>query len=409
MAENLLAEWPDVALELRKTALLIIGHGRFEADEFVAAEEAYHQLLAMALTVDEQGKVHERLLASVYKQAEALEAEGEIDGAVANYLRIAAIDPLAPMAAQGHFDAVAAIETQGRVTEAAALLQEFRVKYPKHDLAQNLDMRLAAMYEHSGDLQRAVLEYLSLSERAPDKEARRQAKYRSAEIFLALKDTEKAIEHFRDYAHTYEKPQAIALEAMHHMDELYQRTGETDKQRFWLGKKIDAHRAMGSGATERSTYLAASAQFVFASDEKQKFGKITLTHPLKKSLRRKQSALKKTLKAYELAAGYKVAEFATASTFEIADLYRSLSKSILVSDRPKNLSELEMAQYEILLEEQAYPFEEQAISLHEINQQKSWAGIYDEWVEKSFVELAELMPGRYKKPELEVGYAQAIH
>ncbi|MGK0224803.1 MAG: hypothetical protein ACI9ON_004060, partial [Limisphaerales bacterium] len=240
-------------------------------------------------------------------------------------------------------------------------------------------------------------------------EARRQAKYRSAEIFLALKDTEKAIEHFRDYAHTYEKPQAIALEAMHHMDELYQRTGETDKQRFWLGKKIDAHRAMGSGATERSTYLAASAQFVFASDEKQKFGKITLTHPLKKSLRRKQSALKKTLKAYELAAGYKVAEFATASTFEIADLYRSLSKSILVSDRPKNLSELEMAQYEILLEEQAYPFEEQAISLHEINQQKSWAGIYDEWVEKSFVELAELMPGRYKKPELEVGYAQAIH
>jgi hypothetical protein len=81
----------------------------------------------------------------------------------------------------------------------------------------------------------------------------------------------------------------------------------------------------------------------------------------------------------------------------------------MTSDRPDNLSELELEQYEILLEEQAFPFEEQAISLHEINMRRSWEGVYDDWVKKSFVELGQLMPARFDKPELEVAYVEIIH
>ena len=409
LAENLLLEWPDVAVELRRTALLIIGHGRFERDEFAAAETAYHELLTMDLEPDAAQRVNERLLAAVYKQGEAAEAAGEVDVAVQHFLRVAQLDATSPLAAQGHFDAVAVLESAQRIPQAAALLSEFRSLYAGHALTAGIDLRLAGMYELTGDLAAAAAEYTTLSRTAEDAETRRGAKYRTAEIYLELDDVPAAIEHFRDYAHTYKQPADIRLEAMHHMDELYQRTGEEDKRRFWLRKKIELHRDLGGDATERSTYLAASAQFIFAADEKVRFQSLRLTHPLKRSLKKKQKALKKTLKAYELAAGYKVAEFATASTFEIADLYRQLSKSIMDSDRPKNLNELEMAQYDILLEEQAYPFEEQAISLHEINQQKAWDGIYDDWVQKSFAELAELMPGRFNKPEQEVVYADAIH
>jgi hypothetical protein len=102
-------------------------------------------------------------------------------------------------------------------------------------------------------------------------------------------------------------------------------------------------------------------------------------------------------------------EFTTASTYEIADLYSALSKSIMSSDRPQDLSALEMEQYDILLEEQAFPFEEQAIDLHQINLRRAWSGTYDDWVRKSFAELMRLMPGRFNKPESEVTYAQAIH
>jgi hypothetical protein len=176
-----------------------------------------------------------------------------------------------------------------------------------------------------------------------------------------------------------------------------------------LKKKIQVHKDMGKDVSERATYLAASAQLVFATDERSVYTAIRLTHPLKSSLKKKQRAMKKTLKAFEKVAAYGVAEFTTASTYEIADLYTALAKSIMASDRPKNLSELEMQQYDILLEEQAFPFEEQSIGLHEINVRRAWNGTYDTWVQKSFAELMRLMPGRFNKPEREVSYAQAIH
>jgi cellulose synthase operon protein C len=54
----------------------------------------------------------------------------------------------------------------------------------------------------------------------------------------------------------------------------------------------------------------------------------------------------------------------------------------------------------VLLEEQAFPFEEKAIKLHELNTARAKEGIYDEWVQKSFTALAQLNPGRYAKVEI---------
>lgn len=409
LAANLLDTWPEVQPELRKTALLILGHGRFELEDYVAAESAYHELLAGRLDAEAQAKVEERLLAAVYKQGEAAEAAGAVDVAVAHYLRLEDIDPGAALAAQGHFDAVAVVEEAGRVGEAAALLQAFRGSYPDHELNVDVEKRLADMYEKTGDWERAAREYLTLASTAEETDVRRQSLYRAAELYLELEDSPAAIEHFRNYAHTYEEPMALNLEAMHHLDLLYQQQGDGSKRRFWLERKIALHRKMGSAATDRATYLAAEASYVFAEDERQNFEVIRLTHPLPKSLKRKQKALTSTVKAFEAVADYQVAGFSTASTFRIADLYASLSRSIMDSDRPKGLSELELEQYEILLEEQAFPFEEQAIALHEINMRRSWEGIYDDWVKQSFAELSRLMPARFDKQEVDVAYVETIH
>ena len=409
LAENLLLEWPDVAQPLQTTALLIVGHGRFEQEQFAAAETAYRQLMGLTLETADADKVTERLLAAIYKQGEAAEAEGLVDQAVGHYLRIADVSAVAPLAAQGQFDAVAVLEGAGRVSEASELLADFRSRYPDHELAAGIDLRLASMYEQTENWSSAAAEYVTLSRGAEDEAVRRQSLYRAAEIYREQNQAELAIEHFRNYAHTYKQPVDLRLEAMHNMDELYQQTGDADKRRFWLKQKIDLHRGMGSGATERATFLAASAQAVFAEEAKAEFASIALKHPLKRSLKRKQKALQKTLRAYEALASYEVAQFTTASTFEIASLYRTLSAAIMDSDRPGNLSELEMAQYEILLEEQAFPFEEQAIDLHQINMQRAWSGVYDDWVKQSFEALAQLMPGRFAKTETEVRYATAIH
>ena len=67
--------------------------------------------------------------------------------------------------------------------------------------------------------------------------------------------------------------------------------------------------------------------------------------------------------------------------------------------RAADLAADALEQYEILLEEQAFPFEERAIDLYVANSDRVADGVYDEWVQKSFERLAGLMPARYAKKE----------
>ena len=62
-----------------------------------------------------------------------------------------------------------------------------------------------------------------------------------------------------------------------------------------------------------------------------------------------------------------------------------------------SLDENEM--YEILLEEQSFPFEEKAIEVYEANTGRVLNGVWDQWVVLSYEQLAILMPARYAKYE----------
>jgi hypothetical protein len=63
----------------------------------------------------------------------------------------------------------------------------------------------------------------------------------------------------------------------------------------------------------------------------------------------------------------------------------------------------------LLLEEQAFPFEEKAIDIHETNANRAYEGVYDEWVQKSFNALKKLQPIRYAKNERSELFSQVIN
>ncbi|MCZ6498849.1 MAG: hypothetical protein O6765_09020, partial [Gammaproteobacteria bacterium] len=138
------------------------------------------------------------------------------------------------------------------------------------------------------------------------------------------------------------------------------------------------------------------------------FNAVRLVIPLQDSLTLKKERMEDALSAYGVAADYGVAEVTTAVKYEIANLYHSLSRDLFDSERPTDLTSLELAQYDILLEEQAYPFEEQAIDLHEMNAARTAQGIYDEWVKRSLGALAVLYPVRYAKHEEGEQFVSAI-
>lgn len=69
---------------------------------------------------------------------------------------------------------------------------------------------------------------------------------------------------------------------------------------------------------------------------------------------------------------------------------------------------MELEQYELAIEDQAYPFEEKAITVHEDNLKLIALGVYNEWIEKSLQKLAEFVPARYDKPEESSGIISSL-
>jgi hypothetical protein len=172
------------------------------------------------------------------------------------------------------------------------------------------------------------------------------------------------------------------------------------KRDNWYREIVKADSTAGSARTDRTKYLAAKAQLALAEPARDAFRGVRLTAPLKKSLVGKRAALDKALTAYKQAASYDVAEVTTAATYETAELYRTLAKDLLASERPKSLKGEALEEYNTLLEEQVFPFEEQAIQVHELNVARAKDGVYDDGVRASYKALAELKPARYGKTEL---------
>jgi tetratricopeptide (TPR) repeat protein len=409
LASHLIRTRPALEPKLARSAHLILGHGHFELGDFAAAEQDYRAILALPDVGESNADVEQKLLAAIYKQAEAAEAAGEVDTAVAHYLRIADQAPGSELAAKGHYDAVAVVEAQGRWADAARLLSDFRSRYPGDELGRDAGTRLAGLYEQSEDWGAAAAEFRGIAAADGDPEVRRQALYRAGELYLSIDDVPNAIGAFADYADEYPQPADVALEAIHQLDQLNEKIGRSDERRRWLARKVELADREGANATDRMKYLAAQAQFVFAEDARLVFDAIAIAAPLAQSIERKTAALKHAIASYEKVARYDVAEFATASTFQIADIYAALSRSLLESERPMGLTDMELEQYDILLEEQAYPFEEQAISIHEINVKRSWSGVYDEWVQRSFAALKALVPAQFDREEVEVTYVETIY
>ncbi len=107
--------------------------------------------------------------------------------------------------------------------------------------------------------------------------------------------------------------------------------------------------------------------------------------------------MERALAGYQQAVGYAVAEVTTAATYEMGELYRRLAADLMKSERPADLDAESLEQYDLLLEEQAFPFEEKSVEVHELNARRVADGLYDEWVRKSYAVLAEVEPARFGK------------
>lgn len=386
--------------ELR-TAWNIVADSAFETGRFVDAEPAYRQVLARTADDAPGGTdMTERLAATIYKQGEARQAAGDTDGAVADFLRIAALAPASPIRATAEYDAAVLLIREKQWERAIPVLEAFRRDYPDHPLAATVPQNLALAYSEAGRSLQAAREFAGIADSAGESaEVRRTALVEAATLYEQGGDKTAAAAAWERFLERYPDPLDEANAVRLKLADMARDAGDTTGRKRWLQALVAADAAASAARTDSSKLLAARAALELATPAKLEFESIALSAPLARTLKAKRAALERALKSYQQAADYGVAEVTTAATFATAELYRRLAADLMASERPRNLDADELEQYDLLLEEQAYPFEERAIELHESNVRRASEGLYDGSIRASYAALASLSPGRYARQE----------
>lgn len=398
-----------LADQYRYGAALVRGHAAFELGEYAESEESLNEALKYnKINAKTRQELREKVAAAIYKQGEKAKAEGNYELAAASWKRIGDVVPGSKNSIIAEYDAATLMLEAGDYAGAETALKAFQRKYPDDKLAADIPSKLIFVYEKQEKWGLAANRLADIWRTAKDKEEQRIAAFQSGEYYEKAGDTGSAIVMFKRYANNYPEPFDPAIESVNKLQELYGKEGDEEKRRFWLNKVIEMDKQAGSKRSERSRYLAAGALFEFAEEQRASYEKIKLTLPLNKSIPVKNKSLQKTQDMYTTAVESGVLEYTTASTFHIAQLYSELARALLESERPKGLDELELEEYQFLLEDQSYPFEQAAINIHMKNINRTYEGIYDEWVKKSFGIMADLVPTQYRKEEKAVNYVSEI-
>jgi TolA-binding protein len=393
----------------RYGASLVRGHSSFELEQFVEAEIAILEALNYPkIKKSIRKELREKLAASVYKQGEMAKLAGNNDEAVRNWLRIAKLVPESEIKVSAEFDAATLLMAAQKYDEAVPVLLAFRETYPKHRLIKDIPSKLIVAYESQEKWREAAFELQKIWQQKGNKDQQRIALFQSAEYFEKAKDLDNALAMYKRYAHDYKRPFNPAIEAHHKLDQIYLAKKETTKRLFWLNKIVWLHLGAKKDSTDRSKYLAAKASYELAENERIKYDRANITLPLAASIEKKNKLMTAALERYTQAVQIGVLEYTTSATYRIAELYSQFSKRLMASERPPGLDELALEEYSFLLEDQAFPLEEAAIEVHQTNAGRTYDGLYDEWVKKSYASLAKLMPAQYAKYEKQVSYVDAI-
>src|SRR5690606_32548650 len=384
-------------------AYLAHGHAAFELGLYNEAEASFKEALARWQGRDQlRAEIEEKLAVSVYKQGELLLAQNHILAAAEQMLRVGEVAPNSDIRARAHYDAAMKLLEAKIWPQAIEVLGTFRRQFAGHELAPGIQENLVYAYEQNQQPELAAKELLAIHKSDPIPERRRKALLQAAELFAGAGMVVEATSAYSTYVKQFPQPVEQVAEVHRKLVDIYEARQDWAQRRRSLNALVELEKTAGSARHERVRYLAAEAYWKRAQDLKREFDGIRLTLPLVRALVQKRKAMEQTMAMLKRSNDYGISEFSTAATHLSGEVYRQLSQDLIHSARPVGLSELELEQYEILLEEQAFPFEERAIEFYELNTARAKQGIYDRWIQDSYRALSKLVPARYEKDEIRV-------
>ena len=406
---KLLNNFPGADRNILRGAWLIVAHSSFELVNFKDAEEGYKNVLQLMPEDDKtRPDVVENYAASIYKQGEQANKASDFKMAAAHFLRVAKAAPTCKIRATSDYDGATALIQLKDWDRAAEVLTSFRTDYAGHKLQPEVTKKIAYVYKAAGKPAMAAAEFERIETETQDVAVRREALQFAADLYVDAKQTDKAMQVYQRYVSYFPKPLEPALETRNKIANILKSRNEPNAYTEQLKLIVAADSHAGSERTDRTRYLGATASLALTEPLFDQFVQIKLVKPFDKNLQKKKLAMKSAKEGFDKLLGYEVGDVTSAVTYYLAEMYYNFNRALLESERPDDLTALEKEQYELALEDQAFPFEEKAIQVHEKNLELLSLGIFSPWIDKSIETLAKLVPARYAKFEESSGYVAKI-
>jgi tetratricopeptide (TPR) repeat protein len=404
-ARMFIASYPTAPTELQTSAWAVVAHSSLELADYATAEAAYTRVLELT-PADKESRpaLIDNLAASIYKQGELANQAGDYGAAAAHFLRIKTAAPTSTIRPSAEYDAAAALMRLEDWTTAAKVLDDFRSAFPGHELEREATKQLAFVYREGGRLGLAAGEYERVATESEDPQLRGEALLASGDLYEQAGDIERALAVYGSYVAEFPRPVEIAVETRHKIAAMHEAKGDDTRYREELAAIVAADAGAGAERSDRTRYLAAEAAFVLTEPLYASFTQVELVQPFEENLARKRALMDTALAEFGKLVDYEVGDVTAGATFYMAEVYFEFSRSMLESERPTDLDAAALAEYEEVIESEAFPFEERSIEVHEKNLELLAAGVYNSWIEKSFGRLAVLVPGRYAKAEQSIGF-----
>jgi tetratricopeptide (TPR) repeat protein len=399
-ANKLLEVFPGTDVDVVREAWLVIGHSSYELLRYSEAESAYLNVLALLPAGDKtRDALVDNLAASIYKQGEQANTAQDYQAAADHFLRVGRMAATSKIRPTAEYDGAAALIKLKDWEMAASVLVEFRNSFPNNPLQPEVTKKIAYVYRENNQLSLAANEYERIERESQDDEIRQDALLVAAELHEKDGNSVRALEVYRRYVGYFPQPVEINLETRNKIAEILKAQNDRKSYLDELEKIVAIDASAGSDRTPRTRYLAAQSALALAEKKFDTFVAVRLVKPFEVNLRKKHELMKTATQKFSQLVDYEIGEITAAATFYLAEIHAHFSKALMTSERPEGLSPLEREQYELAIEEQAYPFEEKAIDVHESNLKLISRGVYNMWIEKSLQKLVEFVPARYDKPE----------
>ena len=270
---------------------------------------------------------------------------------------------------------------------------------------KNLHEKLAYIYLNNKQYNKAANEFVYIYNREKNVAKKREILLSIADLYKKAGNRDQALKMQKEYVKVYKSPLSDYVNTLDEIATYYKDNRNLNLEKKYLVEIVNISKKYKQLPAEVKRYIA-KANLRFAYFEYQVFARAKLHRPLKKTLKNKIKLMKNVLKKYDEVINIGDFELTSEATYNIANIYYVLSKDILGSQRPKGLSDDEYEQYTIILEDQAYPFEDKSIEIHKKNLSLTQKGGMNKWVTRSLETLRKIQPVRYGKNEVFAPYVE---